>query len=252
MYRAGGLPFFILERPVRLTLPVCSPVFHILISVYPHNRNKKKVSVPLSKPTLPVAHKTFFFTDSDATRHDPSVNDAPSPAIRTNAYTMPPHLTRPSSSPGPKPAEPWLGEPRCQAILSSHVQSPLIPARVHHFLACSLLTPPQHRPRPIVSRMEAKTYLWLSLRDVCSLPLPTLSLTYNHFKNILITIDPAKRITTNSTTPVITKTRPKSYQNHPSFSAQRRWSRLHLCSSQLSLTPPPPSRFLIITRRMHT
>lgn len=169
-----------------------------------------------------------------------------------SARTTLPRLIRPSNSPGPKPAESSLDEPRYQAIPSNHLRPSLVPVKVHHVLTLGS----QHYPSLITPRMKTKTYLWPPLRKMCTSLLLTLSLVYNPFKNALRTptIDLTKCIMTNNTPPVprTMRTGPNPRLRCPSSSARRHWFHPHLCSSQLSQTPAVSTRFRTITRKANT
>jgi hypothetical protein len=114
---------------------VTPPVFHVSSTfIHPHTGTRKRSVSPLFQVALRLYR---YFRCSDAMRRDPSVNDAPSPAIKTSARTTPPHLNRPSSYLDPRPAESWLGEPHCRGILSSRITArlpPPAPVKVPHLL----------------------------------------------------------------------------------------------------------------------
>lgn len=97
------------DRIARLS-PVYSPVFHLSSPLIPSQEQEEGWHPP--SVNSPLAH-ILDRTDSDATRRDLSANDAPSPAIKTSVCTTLPHLISPSNSPRLKPAESWLGVPRC-------------------------------------------------------------------------------------------------------------------------------------------
>ena len=130
--------FLTVERPAR---PVCSPVisfFLIPVSSFRVQHKEESQCVPsLPSPStstfscvFPTPHTTTS-ADSDVTRHDLSVNDAPLPAIKTNACTMPLRPS-PSNSPRLKPGGSWQGGHRSQVILPAQI--PLLylaPADAH-------------------------------------------------------------------------------------------------------------------------
>lgn len=219
-------------------------IFHFRSYTRIQEQEEGQCSSPLSRVTLSAY--IVASVDSGAMRRDPSANDAPLPAIKTNACTTPPHqMTPQSSSPRPKPGESWLDEHRYQAILLSIVPPSQIPVKVHRIPARDPPTQLQHHPSPINLRMRTKIFLWFPLLKIHNPPLLLPSLRYSHFKNAPITfnllpcaptIDPTKPIMVKCVPPVPStkRTRKSQQQRHPSSSALRHWFPHRLCSSQPS------------------
>jgi hypothetical protein len=219
--------------------------------IYPHPGTRKKSASPsLSKVALP----TYILTsiDSDVMRRDRSVNGVPSPVIKTNACMTPPHLTRPPSSPGPKSAESWPDELRCQVTLFSHLR---VSNKAHRIPPCGPPTRSQHHPSPVIPRVKTKMYSQFLPCKMYNPPFLPPLLMCNHFETPQVTFNlilPTPTITSALPDPLTTKTKMKQQPRHPLLFVRQRWFHLPLCLNRLLRAPPPPTQFLTITRRVNT